>query len=187
VADGEVTRALARWRDGDRSALDEATRLVYAELHRLASGYLRRERGEHTLQPTALVNEAYLRLCGEAADVANRAHFLVIAARSMRRVLIDHARKRGAEKRGAAPVIVELDEKVVAAARPELLVALDDALTALAAVDERKAKIVELSYFGGLGQAEIAEILEVHAKTVARDLRLAEAWLKSEILGEEKR
>ncbi len=181
---GAVTGLLRRWRAGDGAALEEVTRLVYQELRRLAAGYMRRERADHTLQPTALVAEAYLRLCGGgAAAVDNRAHFLAIAARTMRRVLVDHARKHAAEKRGDAAVAVTLDEellgKLVPAGRPEPLLALDEALAELGQVDERKARIVELVYFGGLGQAEVAGLLGVHAKTVARDLRLARAWLKS--------
>jgi RNA polymerase sigma factor (TIGR02999 family) len=177
-----VTQLLQKWRAGDAKALDEVARLVYAELHRLAAAYLRRERGNHTLQPTALVAEAYLRLCDAGAGFENRSHFLAIAARSMRRVLIDYARKRAAEKRGGAPIPVTFDESLATSDRPEMLVALDDALTELARVDPRKAQIVELVYFGGLGQSEVAELLQVHRKTVARDLRLVEAWLKSQLL-----
>jgi RNA polymerase sigma factor (TIGR02999 family) len=177
-----VTQLLHRWRQGDRRALDEVTRLLYVELRRLAASHLRRERSHHTLQPTALVSEAYLRLCGDAiVSVENRAHFMAIAAHTMRCVLIDHARKRGAEKRGNDPIAVELDEALLTPGRSETLLALDDALTQLAQVDERKARILELVYFGGLTQQEIAELLEVHYKTVARDVRLAQAWLKSKI------
>jgi RNA polymerase sigma factor (TIGR02999 family) len=182
---GAVTQLLHRWRQGDRQALDEVTRLVYAELRRLATSHLRRERSSHTLQPTALVNEAYMRLCGDApVAIQDRAHFLAIASRAMRRVLIDHARKHSADKRGGDAVPVELDDALVSPERSDILIALDDALTELEEVDERKARIVELVYFGGLTQEEIAELLQVHFKTVARDVRLAQAWLKSKILEE---
>jgi RNA polymerase sigma factor (TIGR02999 family) len=182
---GAVTQLLHQWQKGDRQALDEVTRLVYAELRRLATAHLRRERSSHTLQPTALVNEAYMRLCGNApATVQDRAHFLAIAAREMRRVLIDHARKRSADKRGGDAVPVELDDALLSPERSDILTALDDALAELEQIDERKARVVELVYFGGLTQEEIAELLQVHFKTVARDVRLAQAWLKSKILEE---
>jgi RNA polymerase sigma factor (TIGR02999 family) len=179
---GAVTRLLRKWQSGDAAALDEVTRLVYQELRRLAAAYMRRERADHTLQPTALVAEAYVRLCGSAPSFDNRAHFLVIAARSMRRVLVDHARRHAAAKRGEAAIPVTLQDELLSTDRPEPLIALDDALAELGQVDERKAHIVELVYFGGLGQAEVADLLHVHHKTVARDLRLARAWLKSRLL-----
>jgi RNA polymerase sigma factor (TIGR02999 family) len=182
---GAVTQLLKKWRQGDRQALDEVTRIVYAELRQLAASYLRRERSHHTLQPTALVAEAYLRLCGDGAvTVENRSHFLAIAARTMRRVLIEHARKRRAEKRGEDPIAVELDDALAGPDRSETLVALDEALSELAQIDERKARIVELVYFGGMKQEEIAEVMQIHYKTVARDVRMARAWLKSRILQE---
>ena len=176
---GAVTQLLRRWQGGDAEAREAATRLVYRELHRLAASYMRRERPGHTLQPTALVAEAYLRLCGAEASFANRAQFFGIAAQTMRRVLVDHARRRSADKRGEGNVAVTLGEDLLATDRPEPLLALDEALAELGEIDERKARIVELTYFAGLGQTEVAELLAVHPKTVARDLRLARAWIRS--------
>jgi RNA polymerase sigma factor (TIGR02999 family) len=173
-----VTVLLRAWRDGDRAALDELLPVIYEELYRLASRYMRGERAGHTLRPTDLVSEAYLRLGGSSPpDWNGRVHFFAVAARNMRQILVDHARKRSAEKRGAGVKAVTFDEQLIAGDRPSELVALDEALVALAAFDERKARAVELHYFGGLTQAEIAEVLDVHINTVARDLRLAEAWL----------
>ena len=152
--------------------------LVYSELRRVAQRYLQRERAGHTLQGTALVHEAYVRLVSDdAPQLQNRAHFFAVAAQVMRRILVDHARKRTAEKRGGLDRPVTLDEALIAEDRPDALLALDEALEALAVVDERKARVVELHYFGGMGQKEIAAALSVHENTVARDLRLAQAWL----------
>jgi RNA polymerase sigma factor (TIGR02999 family) len=176
-----VTVLLRAWSDGDAGALDRLTPLVYDELRRLAGAYMRRERAGHSLGPTDLVNEAFARLAGgEHPPYAGRLQFLAVAARQMRRVLVDHARRRAADKRGGA-ARVTFDEGLYAGERPEELVALDDAIEALAAVDPRKAKVIDLHYFGGLGQKEIAEVLGVHENTVARDLRLGEAWLKREL------
>jgi RNA polymerase sigma-70 factor, ECF subfamily len=178
---GTITQLLQRWRGGDETALAEVMRVIYADLRRLAANHMRRERGDHTLQPTALVAETYLRLCGEAASFENRSHFLAVASRSMRHVLVDHARAHAADKRGNRPIAVAFDDDLLTTARPDAFLALDDALTELATLDERQARIVELVYFGGLGQVEVAELLQVHFKTVARDLRLARAWLKTQI------
>lgn len=178
-APGQVTALLRAWRAGDRGALDELIPIIYAELHRLAGTFLRGERPGHTFSATDLVSEAYLRLGSAQPEQWNdRVHFFALAARAMRQALVDHARRRAAGKRGAGQRPVTFDERVVGTDRPEELLVLDEALTALAAEDERKAKVVELHYFGGLTQAEIALALDIHANTVARDLRFAQAWLQ---------
>jgi len=177
-----VTALLREWRAGDDSAFDRLVPLVYDELYRLASRFLRSERPDHTFRPTDLVSEAYLRLCGsQPPELNDRVHFFGVAARTMRQILVDHARKRVAEKRGGNDRPIELDERVASPARPDHLLALDAALDALAKFDERKARTVELVYFAGLAQAEIAELLGVHVNTVARDLRLAEAWIQKQL------
>lgn len=180
-ADRSVTELLRDWRGGNREVATELVPRIYKELHALASRSLRGERPGHTLRPTDLVNEAYLRLStGSQPEYADRVHFFAIAARTMRQVLVDHARRRNAVKRdGGAPVT--FDEASIGGERPEELVALDEGLAALALFDERKARVVELVYFGGLTQAEVAEVLGVHVNTVARDLKLAEAWLHREL------
>ncbi|HWO20537.1 MAG TPA: sigma-70 family RNA polymerase sigma factor [Kofleriaceae bacterium] len=176
---GTVTLLLKAWRAGDRGAFDELIPKVYEELHRLAGTFLRGERPGHTFSPTDLVSEAYLRLGSAQPEQWNdRVHFFALAARAMRQVLVDHARRRTAGKRGSGQRPVSLDDQVVGPDRPEDLLQLDEALTALAGEDERKARVVELHYFAGLTQAEIAQALEIHANTVARDLRFAQAWLK---------
>ena len=173
-----MTVLLRDWRQGDADALNKLMPIVYAELRKLAARFLRDERAGHTLRPTDLVSEAYLRLIGaHPLELNDRAHFLAIVAANMRQILVDHARKRTRAKRGGGQRPITLAESVVAPDRPEELVALDDALVALEAIDARKARVVELSYFSGLSQAEIAEVVGVHVNTVARDLRLAEAWL----------
>ena len=174
---------LRDWRAGNQHAFDELVPLVYGELHRIATAHMRGERPNHTFKPGDLVSEAYVRLAesGDAPALQDRVHFFAIAARTMRQILVDHARKRNAAKRGDGARPVTFEDAISGAERPEQLVALDDALEALAKLDERKAKIVELHYFGGLTQAEMAEVLEVHVNTVARDLRLAEAWLHKHI------
>jgi RNA polymerase sigma factor (TIGR02999 family) len=180
-----VTELLRAWRDGDDGALEQLMPLVEAELRRLARGYMSRERRDHTLQTTALVNEAFLRLT-QARDVPwqDRAHFLGIAARLMRRVLVDHARSRNFQKRGGGVQQVTLDEGIALAPQPALdLVALDRALQALAAADERKSRVVELRFFGGLSVEETAEVLKVSTDTVKRDWRLAKLWLLRELEG----
>jgi RNA polymerase sigma factor (TIGR02999 family) len=174
-----VTLLLRDWRAGDRGALDELMPIIYGELHRLAAGYLRGERVGHTFRPTDLVSEAYLRLAdGGQPEWNDRVHFFAIAARTMRQILVDHARRRNAAKRGDGDRAATLDENIVAPDRPDDLLALDAALAALEAVDERKARVVELHYFGGLTHDEVAEALGVHVNTVGRDLRFAEAWIQ---------
>ena len=181
--DGRITAVLRAWNDGDEAALTALVPLVEAELRRLAHAYMSRERPGHTLQPTALVNETFLRLI-DAQGVAwrDRHHFLGIAARLMRRVLVDHARRRGFQKRGGAQVHVALDESMaVSEARDFNLVALDRALESLAILDPRKAAVVERRFFGGLTVEEIAIGLEVSPDTVKRDWRLAKLWLMRQL------
>jgi len=179
-----VTDLLLRWRGGDEECLKELIPAVDGELRRIAHRYMRSERHGHTLQTTALVNEAYLRLMDQAQiDWQNRAHFLGVAARLMRHILVDHARGLARGKRGGGAQLLPLDEALVfSPARSAELVALDDALTELAKFDARKAQIVELRYFGGLNVEENAAVLAVHPNTVIRDWSLARAWLKGEIV-----
>lgn len=188
MSTGEMTKLLRAWRGGDQAAFEAVAPQIYGELHRRAAYHLRGERAEHTLSPTALIAEAYLRLVGgdarDAPELADRAHFFAIASRCMRQILVDHARKRRADKRGAGVRPAPLDETRVATARPTELIALDAALDALAKHDARKARVTELHYFGGLTQAEIAEVCDLHVNTVARDLRFSEAWLRSQLRGE---
>jgi RNA polymerase sigma factor (TIGR02999 family) len=178
--DPSVTKLLVEWRQGDASAIDRLTPLVYAELRSLAGGLLRRERAGHTLQPTELVHEAYLKLVHEdERGFSSRAHFLAVAARHMRQILVDHARRRGRLKRGGGVRPVTCDLTAIASAEaPVDLLILDEALSAMSVVDERKSRILEMYYFGGMSQEEIAEVVGVHENTVARDLRLACAWLQ---------
>ena len=179
----EVTQLLIAWGNGDRAALDRLMPLVYEELRRLARHYMSRERPGHTLQTTALVNEAYLRLVGqESMRWENRAHFFGIAAHLMRQILVDHARSRLAAKRGGAQLRLSLSEVDRIASRPDVnLLALDEALGRLEALDPQKSRIVELRYFGGLGIEETAEVIGVSPATVKRDWSMARAWLRSEI------
>lgn len=179
----EVTRLLAAWSDGDRSVLDRLIPLVERELHHLAHRYLSRERPGHTLQTTALVNEAYLRLVGQRrARFESRAHFFAIAAQIMRRILLNHARDRAASKRGGGVRRVSLDDAAVLSdERAEELLAVDEALDSLAKLDERKARVVELRYFGGLTVDETAEVLGVHPNTVTREWGQAKAFLHREL------
>jgi RNA polymerase sigma factor (TIGR02999 family) len=179
----DVTRLLREWANGTQSALAALTPLVYAELRRLAESYLRRESPGHTLQPTALVHEAFLRLLGRnAPDCRNRSQFYGLAARLMRQILIDHARLRQAAKHGGTVAHDSLEEDlVVSPERDTDLVALDDALERLAAVDPRKSQVVELRFFGGLSVEEIAAALKVSEKTVRRDRQFAKAWLMHEL------
>jgi RNA polymerase sigma factor (TIGR02999 family) len=181
----EITRLLMDWRGGDRAALDKLMPLVYDELRRLARHYLSQERPGHTLQTTALVNEAYLRLIDQQdSDWQGRAHFFAVAARIMRHLLIDHARSRQYAKRGGGAPQVSLDEAAaVSAERSAELLALDEALGRLAAVDERKVMIVELRYFSGLSVEETAEVMRVSAITVKREWLKAKAWLYRELKG----
>jgi len=178
----EVTRLLIAWRRGEPAALDELIPLVYDELRRIAAHYLRQERRGHTLQTSALVNEAFLRLIGQTVDWRNRAQFFGIAARLMRQILVDHARHHGRAKRGGGQIQVALDEALdVAKTRDADLVALDEALTALAQFDPQQSRVVELRYFGGLTIAETAEVLGVSDSTVEREWNLARAWLLREL------
>lgn len=173
-----VTQLLRRWSQGDGAALDDFAPIVHDELRRLAARCLRKERPGHTLSPTELVSEAFVRLIGgDQPEWTDRVHFFGVAARLMRQVLVDHARRRGARKRGAGETPLRFDETLWSNERSADLVALDDALGRLAVQDARKARVVEMHYFGGMTQQEIAWALGVHANTVARDLRLAEAWL----------
>jgi RNA polymerase sigma factor (TIGR02999 family) len=178
----EMTRLLAAWSEGDCAALEKLAPLVYEELRRLAHRYMRRERPDHTLQTTALVNEAYLRLIDQR-DVRwrNRAHFFAIAAQMMRRILIDHARKRASAKGGGAGKLSLDEAAVMSDERAAELVALDEALESLAEVDERKSKIVEMRFFGGLSVEEIAGVVGVSPDTITREWRRAKAWLHREI------
>ena len=182
----EVSNLLHAWRNGDRAALDELMPLVYSELRRLAHQYMVRERGGHTLQTTALVNEAYLRLVDlHNIDWQDRTHFFAIAASFMRRILVDHARSRKYRKRSGEVRRVSLQEAMLAS--PEVgsdLVRLDAALQALSDWDARKAKVVELRFFGGLTEEETAEVLQVSRETVKRDWRLAKTWLLCELTEE---
>ena len=181
---------LLDWRSGNKEALGELMPLVYDELRRLAAHYMRRERAQHTLQPTALVNEAYLRLIGMKISWQDRAHFFAVAARLMRRLLVDHARANRCDKRGQDEPKVSLDDATAASfdaateacVKPRLdLLALDEALTRLATFDQRKSEIIELCFFGGLNNDEVAEALNISRATLQRDLRLAKAWLKLEL------
>jgi RNA polymerase sigma factor (TIGR02999 family) len=179
VSPHEITKLLADWSKGDRDALERLTPLVHAELRRIARRQMSRERPGHTLQATALINEAYLRLAGrEGFEWHDRLHFFAVCAQVMRHVLIDHARARGRDKRGGPVVQISLaDAGLVAAERPADLLALDEALSALEAVDAQKGRIVELRYFAGLTIEETAELLGVAPITVRREERRARAWL----------
>jgi RNA polymerase sigma factor (TIGR02999 family) len=175
---------LAEWSNsGDRDALDKLMPIVYEELRRQAARYLRHERDGHTLQTTALVHEAYVRLIDQAGvRWQSRAHFFAIAAELMRRILVDHARKRNAAKRGGDAVRVTLDEAVRSSGPKDLdLVAVDEALTRLAALDQQQARIVELRFFGGLNVDETAEVLGISERTVKRDWIVAKAWIRREL------
>jgi RNA polymerase sigma-70 factor, ECF subfamily len=174
-----VTRLLIELTNGNHAAVDALLPLIYDELRSLAANYLRRERPDHTLQPTALVHEAYLRMVDQTqVNWQNRAHFFGVAAQMMRRILVDHARSHRAEKRGADFQKLSLDENIdKAVERSAELVALDEALKALAEIDEHKSRIVELRYFGGLSIEETAEVLGVSPITVKRHWRMAKAWL----------
>ena len=179
----EVTQLLHAWRDGDESALDRLMPMVYDELRRMARRFMRNERKGHTLQTSALINEAYLRLVErEGIDWQNRAHFFGVAAQAMRRVLVDYARARNYQKRAGNAQQVSLDEAVnIAEERAAEIVALDDALESLARFDQRKCRVVELRYFGGLSVEETAEVLGVSVPTVMRDWSTAKVWLMREI------
>jgi RNA polymerase sigma factor (TIGR02999 family) len=181
------TALLLAWNRGEPDAFDALVPLVYEELHRQATRYMKRERLEHTLQATALVNEAYLRLIDvQHVQWQNRAHFFAMAARLMRRILVDAARARGYQKRGGGASMLSLDEALIVPAEPgEDLVALDAALAALAVVDARKSQVVEMRFFGGLTLDETAEALHVSRDTVKRDWNIAKLWLLRELGGAE--
>lgn len=182
-APSEITRLLADWANGHQAALERLLPLVYDELHRLASSYMRRERPDHTLQTTALVHEAYLKLVGQD-DVRwqTRVHFFAAAAQVMRHILVDHARGRSRAKRGDGLPPLSLDEAAtISGQRADELLAINDALITLTATDPRKSRVFELRYFGGMSVDEAAEALKVSPATVARDWRMAKAWLRREI------
>jgi RNA polymerase sigma-70 factor (ECF subfamily) len=182
----EVTQLLGDWSGGDEGALEKLIPLVQPELHRLAHYYMSRERAGHTLQTTALLNEAYLQLTDKTQPSwQNRTHFMAVAAQLMRRIMVDHARARHALKRGSGAIRVTLDETaLVTEQRAEELLALDEALEKLAEFDRRRCEIVEMRYFGGLTVEEIADVLKVHPNTVMRDWRAAKAWLYAELTTE---
>jgi RNA polymerase sigma-70 factor (ECF subfamily) len=175
----EVTQLLLEWSDGNEAALEKLTPLVYEELHRLAHRHMRRERSGHTLQTTALVNEAFVKIIDQrSVHWGCRAQFLAIASRLMRRILVDHARAHNREKRGGGAVQVSLEEAAfVSQERATDLIALDDALSGLEVIDQRKTQVVELKFFGGMSVEEIAEVLHVSEVTVMRDWSTAKAWL----------
>jgi RNA polymerase sigma factor (TIGR02999 family) len=184
---GAVTQWLLDWGRSDKRALDQMLPVLYEELHRLASHYLSREATGHTLQPTALVHEAYLRLVDQRrVDWRNRAQFLGLAANMMRRILVNHARDRAAQKRGGGAAAVSLSLLEAPGGRPDVeLIALEDALQRLAVLDERKCKVVELKFFGGLTIEEIAEVLQISGATVEREWAFARAWLYEAIEGKD--
>jgi RNA polymerase sigma factor (TIGR02999 family) len=181
-----VTQLLVDWSKGDRDALDRLVPIVYEELRRQASRYLRRERAGHTLQTTALIHEAYMRLVDQRnVDWQNRAHFFGIAAQLMRRILVDHARSRKRAKRGGSDIRVSLDEATIRATPQDLdIVALNEALERLIEIDPHQGRIVELRFFSGLNVEETAEVLRISPATVKREWRIAKAWLRREMSGE---
>lgn len=176
-----VVALLEEWRSGDTEALDELMPIVYEDLKRIAAHHLKSERSDHTLQPTALVNEAFVRLSGTDMTFEDRARFLAIAARTMRRILTDYGRARMSQKRGAGRRALTLHEEVLSAERPIDIVELDDAIERFGNIDERKSDILVLHYFGGMTHDEIAEALDISAATVDRELRFARAWLGNEL------
>jgi len=183
VSQQEVTGLLTRWSQGDGAALAELTPLVYEELRRLAHHFMEGQRTDHTLQTTALVNEAYLRLADQTnPHWQNRAHFFAVAARAMRQILVSYARSQRSQKRGGGALMVELDEvAIVSPEESKEIVELHEALERLAALDSRKAQVVELKYFGGLNYDEMAEVLKISRVTVRRDWDFARAWLQTEL------
>ena len=181
----EISRLLLACKNGDETALAQLMPLVYDELHVLAHRRLQGERTGHTLQTTDLIHEAYLRLAGAEVDWENRVHFFAVAAQMMRRILVDHARSRGRAKRGGGAALVTLEDVAIVETAPSAdLVALDEALGRLSTLDPRKARVVELHYFGGLTYDETATAIGVSAATVERELRMAKAWLYRELLPE---
>jgi len=183
----QVTRLLVDWRNGDQGALEQLIPLVHEELRRVARRHMAHERAGHTLQATALVNEAYVRLIDiRQVNWQDRTHFFAMSSRLMRRILVDFARSKGSQKRGAGAHKVSLDEALIISTEPGAdLVALDDALDALAVFDARKAQVVEMRFFGGLSVEETAEALNVSVDTVMRDWKLAKAWLLRELAGQD--
>jgi RNA polymerase sigma-70 factor, ECF subfamily len=175
----DVTQLLREWSRGDQSVVDQLTSLVYSELRRLAEGYMRRERPDHTLQPTALMHEAYIRLIQQSQpEWQSRSHFFRFAAHLMRQILVDHARTRRAEKRGGDVERVPFEEMAIAAPSEAVdVLAVDEALERMASFDPRKAQILELKFFGGMVEEEIAEALGISVRTLGRELRLAKAWM----------
>lgn len=184
----EVTELLRRWSGGDLSARESLVPMVYDELRRLARYYLASQRSDHTLQSTAIVHEAYLRLAGrDSVHWENRSHFFAVAAQLMRRILVDHARKRNAAKRGGTHLTLVVDEAAEPSSQRELdLVALDDALKALAELDERQSRIVELRFFGGLSIEDTSRVLDISPATVKREWSTARAWLYAQISGRDR-
>jgi RNA polymerase sigma factor (TIGR02999 family) len=176
-----ITQLLHQWREGNREALDQLMPLIYDELRRLAGHYLKSERPSHTLQATALVNEAYIRLVDMDVPWEDRAHFFAVAARLLRRILVDHAKSHRRAKRGGGQAQVTLNEYVASGETDKDIIALDDSLRSLAEFDERKSQIIELHFFGGLTYEEMAEALRISPATVHRELRLAKAWLHHEL------
>jgi RNA polymerase sigma factor (TIGR02999 family) len=180
----ETTALLDRVRQGSNEARNELVPRVYQELHRIAKRQMRREAQGHTLQPTALVNEAYLKLIDQSTGWQNRTHFFAVAAQVMRRLLVDHARSRRAEKRGGGMVHVDVDHHAIGVdAEMDRVLTIDEALTRLATFDSRQSRIVELRFFGGLKDEEIAEVLGISLRTVRRDWQMAKAWLYGELGG----
>ena len=181
----EITQLLQAWRGGDEHALEKLTPQVYRELHQAARSCMQGERDGHTLQTTALINELYLRFADlKEVDWQNRAHFFALCARQMRRILTDQARARQSHKRGRGACMISLDDAPAVSSEPHTdVLAVDEALNALAKVDERKSRVVEMRFFGGLSVEETAEVLKVSPETVARDWRLAKAWLLREMSG----
>jgi RNA polymerase sigma factor (TIGR02999 family) len=188
ASSNEVTLLLRAWGEGDVQALDRLAPIVYQELHRIARGYMARERTDHTLQTTALVNEAYVRLV-DARQVTwhDRAHFFAVCARAMRRILVDHARSRGYVKRGGGKLRVQFDEAFgMAWSADSNLLELDEALDRLSILDPRKARVIEMRFFGGLSVEETAEALGISPETVMRDWKLARAWLYRELSADQR-
>ncbi len=179
----QITALLNRWSDGDAAAAEQVVPLLYPQLQKMARMQLRRERSDHTLQPTELVHEAFMRLSGsKIPSCESRAHFYSIAANLMRQILVDHARERSASKRGSGQTMADLDEAAIYTSyRSQDLLSLNDALTDLATKDPRKSQVIELKFFAGLKAEEIGELLGLSLSTVARDLRFAEAWLRRQI------
>jgi RNA polymerase sigma factor (TIGR02999 family) len=184
AAVGDISALLRAWSDGDQSALDRLTPIVYDELHRLARRYMKHERPGHSLQTSALVNEAYLRLVDyERMQWQNRAHFFAVSAQLMRRILVDHARRHNLKRGGGVQHVALEEAAVVGGGQGPDLVALDDAMNSLARLDPRKVQVVEMRFFGGLSVEETAEVLKVSTVTVKRDWRAARAWLYRELTG----